>query len=73
MKTEDTMKTVISKPAVVIIPFIALTIVVTVSNGIARKIERDQTSAMVCTQPCPEMPVNSIGAVMDNLFAASGR
>jgi len=67
------MKTMISKLAVVIIPLILLTIVVTVSNSIAHKIERAQATAMVSTQPGPEMLGNNIGAVMDNLFTASGR
>lgn len=67
------MKTIISKLAVAIIPFIALTIVVTASNGIAHKIERVQAAAMINDQPAPEMLGNSIGALMDNLIIASGR
>ena len=67
------MKTIISKLAVVIIPFIILTIVFTASNSIARKIERALSASMVNTQPGPEVFSNSIGAVMDNLFTTSGR
>ena len=67
------MKTIISKLAVVIFTFIVLTIVFTASNSIARKIERAHSSSTVSTQPGPEMFSNSIGAAMDNLFAASGR
>ncbi|QEM67309.1 hypothetical protein FO488_03500 [Geobacter sp. FeAm09] len=65
------MKTIIHKLTTVIIPFIALTTIVTVSNGIAHRVERLQAEAMVRTEPAPEMLGNSIGAVMDNLF--SGR
>ena len=67
------MKNIISKLTAIINPFIVLTTVVTVSNGIAHRIERTQAATMVGTQPGPEMPGNSIGAAMDNLFAASGR
>ena len=67
------MNTIISKLAVVIIPFIILTIVFAASNGIARKIERVHSASMVSTQPGPEVFSNSIGAVMDNLITTSGR
>jgi len=67
------MKTLINNLVVAVIPFIALTIVVTVSNGIVRKVERCQAAAMLNTQPGPEMLGNSINAVVDSLFAASGR
>ena len=67
------MKTITSKLAAVIIPFIVLAIVVTASNGLAHKVERAQAAAMISNQPAPEMFSNSIGAVMDNLITASGR
>lgn len=67
------MKTFIKKLFVVIIPLIALTIVITISNGLAHKVERAQAAAMVNTQLTPEMLGNSVGAVMDNLFITSER
>jgi hypothetical protein len=67
------MKTIANKLIVAIIPLIALAVIVTFCAGIAKKVERCQTAAMVYSQPGPEILGNSYSTMMNSLFSSSGR
>jgi hypothetical protein len=70
---EVVMKTIANRLIVAIIPLIALTVVVTFSSGVARKIEHCQAAATVYSQPGPEILGSSYSAMMNTLYATSGR
>ena len=67
------MRTVIVKLSVTIISLVAMATLVIFSSGVARKIACFQAAAVPHTQPGPEFVASSIGTLMDNLYAASGR
>jgi hypothetical protein len=67
------MKSLINKLAVVIIPLIALTVAIIVSNGIVKKVERCQAAAAVYSQPGPELLDGSYSNLMNTLNAISVR
>lgn len=67
------MKTIISKLAIAITFSITLVTVVNISSYISRKTLPYRSASVSQTQPGPEILGNSVGAVMDNLFASSGR
>ena len=67
------MRTVIVKLSVIIISLVAMATLVIFSSGAAGNVARFQAAAVSHTQPGPEFVGSSIGALMDNLYAASGR
>lgn len=67
------MKTIVNKLVVAIIPLVAISVVVVFSFGVVKKIERCQAAAIVTSQPGPELFGNSYSALMNGLFANSGR
>lgn len=58
------MKSIANKLIVAVIPLIAMTTFIAVSSGIAKKVERCQSSAMVFSQPLG----NSYAEMMNSLF-----
>lgn len=65
---EDVMKSIANKPIAAVIPLIAMTALIAVSTGIAKKVERRQSTATAFSQPGPQIPGNSYTEMLNTLF-----
>lgn len=67
------MKTTIRTLAIAIITPIALTLTISVSHGLAHKVEHARSIAAAAAQPGTELLSGSYGTMIDTLTATSGR
>lgn len=73
LNKEADMRLIANRLITAVTIVITMTAIIAVSTSLAKRVGHFQSSTMNFPQPGPEILGNSYNAMMNNLFAASGR